>query len=411
MSSNPERLQYLLRRYLQDTGTPMEIREFWNLVSKLDNDAPLKNDLWQFWDSSDSHAFQQDKDWDEVLQRIRQQAKAWEYDQPPGRIKRAIWTKVAVASALLLLLMGGGYWLFKNHTHTPTRVATHEELLKNDIAPGQNRAVLTLGNGAQIILDSARVGQLAQQGITNIVKVNGGQVVYKAQNRSQSAAPQSRMVFNTLSTPRGGQYKIRLPDGTKAWLDAASSITYPVAFNGSQRKVKISGQVYFEVAKNAAWPFIVTVSDRAEVRVLGTHFNISAYPGEKLLKTTVLEGKISIHSFGKDTANVILLPGNQAVVDKLGKLTKRTHVNMESIIAWKNNYFVFNNSSLEDVMRQLSRWYDTEVEYKGAKDVFLNGRFKRNNNLSVALKILQTAANVKFMIVGRKIIVDYKKAR
>ncbi len=421
MSSNPERLRYLFQQYLHDTGTPAEIREFWVLFSELGNDNPIKEDLWRFWDKTDAKATRQHKDWEQLLQRIRQQAKTWENSQTRRRTQRALWGKMAVASVLLMLLLTGGYWVLTNQTNTKTQSADQEAHLQNDRPPGGNRAVLTLGNGTQIILDSVHSGQLAQQGNSNVVKVDNGQIVYTVQNTSPLPLPSkgtNRAVgpeteretpLNTLSTPRGGQYRITLADGTKVWLDAASSIRYPVAFNGHQRKVKVSGQVYFEVAENAALPFIVNVNDRAEILVLGTHFNIKAYPDERKLRTTVLEGKISLRSMTKDTPEVILLPGNQAEIDRNGKLTKRTRVDLESVIAWKNNYFVFNNSSLKEVMRQLSRWYDIEVEYSDTKDVLLNGRFKRSTHLSVALKILQTAANVKFTITGKKIIVDYKE--
>ncbi|HEY0175648.1 MAG TPA: FecR domain-containing protein, partial [Pedobacter sp.] len=241
-----------------------------------------------------------------------------------------------------------GNQVAKTHIQSP---------LINDVAPGGNQAVLTLGNGSKVVLDHKSNGQLAWQGGTLVSKKGNGLLTYAV----SGSAPVNQVSYNTVVTPRGGQYQIVLPDGSKVWLNAASSLKFPTAFSGNTRYVELTGEAYFEIAKNKSMPFIVK-SDDQSIEVLGTHFNINDYREEPEVKTTLLEGRVKASS-GKGT--VFLNPGQQAVVSKAdnsGNIKVLKDVDMEEIIAWKNGNFQFNNADIETVMRQISRWYNVDIE-------------------------------------------------
>jgi transmembrane sensor len=267
---------------------------------------------------------------------------------------------------------------------------------KDDVAPGGNKAVLTLADGSTIALDDAQNGALTQQGSTRVLKQNG-QLAYHP-----AGAQSKQTLYNSIATPRGGQFQVTLPDGTQVWLNAASSIRFPTAFSGSERRVTVSGEAYFEVAKNVEKPFVVQVQ-HSEVHVLGTHFNIMAYTEEDVMRATLLEGSIRFSSGGSSN---ILKPGQQSQLMPDGHVTIENNVNIEEVVAWKNGVFHFERADIESVMRQLSRWYDVEVVYQHSS---LNGLFHadipKNTNLSMALKALELTGKVHFQIEGKKVIV------
>src|SRR5690348_1100170 len=245
MSSNPMRLQYLFQRYLQDTATPDELREFWILFEELAEDDPVKKDLWQLWDGLDPEEQQEKKDWESMLQRIRQQAIEAENEQSSVFRRLPAWRAVA-AAAIILIVAAGASFLFTGKPQKKIAIAeTQRQRFKNDVLPGSNKAMLTLSNGTTIMLNSIHSGVVAQQGNTRILKLNAGQLVYSRQLAIGSQQPVVQ--YNTLSTPRGGQYQLVLPDGSKVWLNAASSIRYPTSFTEKERKVEITGEAYFEV--------------------------------------------------------------------------------------------------------------------------------------------------------------------
>jgi ferric-dicitrate binding protein FerR (iron transport regulator) len=256
-----------------------------------------------------------------------------------------------------------------------------------------------LSDGTAITLDSAANGTIAQQGNAAIVKQAGGQIVYNLQGTAGARqGADGGVMMNTMRTPRGGRYQLALPDGTLVWLNAASSITYPIAFTGRQRSVKISGEVYFEVTKNKEQPFVVDVDGRTTVEVLGTGFDVNAYTDEGSVKTTLLEGSVKV-------GTVLLRPGEQAQLGQKG--TSVVHnVNLDKVMAWKNGLFNFEDVDLKEVMRQLARWYDIEVIYeKGVPNIRFEGEISRNINLSNLLKVL-ARAEVKFRIEeGRRLVV------
>jgi transmembrane sensor len=277
-----------------------------------------------------------------------------------------------------------------------------------DLLPGSNKAILTLANGSKIILDNAGNGNIATQQNAVISKTQNGQVVYNAGRIAEDLTASSTQIIdkviatNIIATPRGGQYQVVLPDGTKVWLNAASSLKFPIAFTGNERNVELTGEAYFEVAKNAAKPFFVKTSTQT-VEVLGTHFNINSYTDEQATKTTLLEGSVKvIGNYGK--LMVKLTPGEQAV-NNTGGINVVHNADIDEAVAWKNGKFLFTNTNLQTIMRQLSRWYDVDVEYRGTvNEKHYNGRISRNVPVSQIFQILKTSG-INFTINGRKIIV------
>jgi transmembrane sensor len=288
-----------------------------------------------------------------ALDEYRQQRR-------PQTIYRRLITRLTAAAAILILLAAASWWLIVRH-NPETPAQSRAERYKNDIAPGGNKAILTLSNGQKIILDSAQQGNLVMQGNVQVSKADSGKLSYHSMGNSTRTA----IVYNTLTTPRGGQYQLVLPDGTKVWLNAASSITYPTAFTGKERKVTLTGEAYLEVAQNARQPFIVGVGD-VSIRVLGTSFNVNAYPDETSINTTLLDGKVQVEQKEKTEKTVVLLPGQQAQVTPSGDhINLIPHADIEQAVAWKNGAFAFRDADLPTVMRQLARWYDIDVEYTG----------------------------------------------
>lgn len=304
------------------------------------------------------------------------------------------WKRVAAAAAIIIVIAGA--FFFYNQTSKKNGQLAGNKPTVTDIIPGGNKAVLTLADGSVVVLDNAQNGTLSQQGNTKVLKLDDGQLAYNTSGNT------TEVLYNTISTPRGGQYRMTLSDGSKVWLNAASSIKFPVAFVGSERKVEMTGEAYFEVANNTAMPFKVNVAGKQEVEVLGTHFNINAYSDEATINTTLLEGKVKVSMPG--VSNVTLKPGQQTVVTNDIKLN--TNIDMEEIMAWKNGKFVFQGLDIQSVMRQVSKWYNVDVEYKGpiTKEEFV-GIISRNVNVSEIIRMLEQTGAVKLEVEGSKIIV------
>ena len=323
-------------------------------------------------------------------------------------IKRFSVMHVAAAAVILILLSAATVFYLSNISKTNlAKVDNKQDQLSNDAAPGSNKAVLTLADGSQIILDNAQNGALSQQGNTKIFKLDAGQLSYKT-NGTQA---NGQLLYNTISTPRGGQYQIILPDGSTVWLNAASSIRFPTAFIGTKRSVELNGEAYFEVTKNTAMPFTVHVNSPTtggdggmDVQVLGTHFNVMAYNEEDALRTTLLEGAVRVT---KGAAVGLLKPGKQAKLDKNAGSIKILDVDVDEAIAWKNGLFLFNNDDIRTIMRQISRWYDVDISFEGdtLKGRNFTGQISRNNNVSQVLKMLELTKEVHFKMTGKNIIV------
>jgi transmembrane sensor len=342
-----------------------------------------------------------------LLQSISQDAMPAE---PAGRIRFMKQNYWWAAAAVLIIFATGAYFFFNKREQQPAIVKTTTPA-KHDVAPGGNKAVLTLANGSAIVLDNAANGTLAQQGDVHVVKLNDGRLIYK-QGEDKTGSPltidHSPLTYNTLSTPKGGQYQLVLPDGSKVWLNAASSITFPTVFAGNERSVKITGEAYFEVAHNPKMPFKVEKGNMV-VEVLGTHFNVNAYDDEDAIKTTLLEGKVKVspHNLPAGVESVVLKPGQQASISQKSQAIPVLTVDTDMVMAWKNGLFHFESADIKTVMRQLSRWYDVEIVYKGTtvKNDPLFVEISRNTNLSDVLKALEVSGSARFSIEGKKIIV------
>lgn len=328
---------------------------------------------------------------DKIIKRVLEKIGSASVVALPDR--RIRWLRKWRWAAVILLLIGAGagFWLTQRHPEPSS--ANSNRLVQNDVGPGSDKAVLTLSDGTTIYLDSVANGAIAQEGKTSIVKQANGRISYHLKGAATEG-----IMMNTMHTPRGGQYRLVLPDGTQVWLNAASSITYPVAFTGKERKVRITGEAYFEVAKNKELPFIVNVDDKSSIEVLGTHFNVNSYADESAIRTTLLEGSVTVNG-------AVLKPGQQARING-ERLTVLNNADIDKVMAWRNGLFNFEDASLEEVMRQLARWYDVEVIYqKGIPDIRFEGEISRNIQLSNLLKVL-ARAEVKFKIEeGRRLVV------
>lgn len=303
----------------------------------------------------------------------------------------------AAASILILLAITCSIYYYNSKEKQDQVLAQSGAKARNSIVPGSNKATLTLANGDVIVLDKEDNGALAKQGAVQIIKLNNGQLAYKADQGNDAGKQPS---FNTLSTPRGGQYQVTLPDGTVVWMNAASSLIFPTAFTGKDRTVKLKGEAYFEVSANEHQPFIVSVNNM-DIQVLGTHFNVMAYEDEQVVKTTLLQGMVKVAA---DNKEVLLKPGQQAKMKRSGEMNI-VPVNVEEAIAWKNGIFSFNDATTQEVMQQIARWYDAEVVYPdGVPKGLFRGEIDRTADISTVLKILEVSG-VRFTVEGHKILV------
>lgn len=303
-------------------------------------------------------------------------------------VRRSWW-----AAAVVCLLAGYAvYHMLSKQKESPASIVQTP-----DIPAGREGAILTLADGSTVLLDSAGNGIIAKQDGTS-VSLQDGRLTY-----DPSGNTGNDIVYNTMNTPRGRQFAITLPDGTRAWLNAASSIRYPTRFTGPERRVSITGEVYFEVNRKAAQPFRVSINDSMEVTVLGTQFNVNAYPDENSINTTLLEGSVLVAA---KKEQILLRPGQQAMLNKNAKGFRVLHPNLSHVMAWKNGQFNFEGAGLQEVMRQLSRWYDIEVVYeKGIPAFEFGGGISRDMKLKELLEVLESA-HIRFRLEsGRKLIV------
>jgi transmembrane sensor len=373
MPDHPSRIEYLLSRYANKSCSREELEELFTYIGEGNHEA-LDRYMEEVYQTNNTVP---ELDFEDIYAQIL---------APAPVVRAGIFTFGRVAAAAVLLLLAGTAYLFTMNKQPEKPIAT---ITHTDIAPGMNKAVLTLGDGSTVTLDSA-----GNQEIKQGIRKQNGQLLYTAQ------AHDGIVHYNKLSTPRGGQFKIVLPDGTKVWLNSASTLRYPTAFTGTQRTVELEGQGYFEVAKNAAQPFKVMVG-HMEVQVLGTDFDIMAYPDESTVNTTLLTGSVQV----KDGQTLKLLtPGQQAVVSADAITVK--NADLKKVTAWKNGLFVFNNMALPAILREMARWYDVEIVYaaKPSEELY-GGGIGRNLNLSGVLDLLEASGYNHFRIEERKVIV------
>ncbi|MCH5719791.1 FecR family protein [Niabella hibiscisoli] len=276
--------------------------------------------------------------------------------------------------------------------------------MAHSIVPGTEKALLKLDDGTVIELDSTGAGNVASEGGSEIVKLKDGTIAYNNVSANQEVK------FNEVSIPAGGSYKLRLPDGTMVWLNAVSSIRFPTRFTGPERKVVVKGEAYFEVAHNKKQPFIVDIPGRQQISVLGTHFNVNAYEDEAAVKTTLIQGSVKVHTLSSGK-NVVLKPGQQTVVRAGRGIETLTGIDVEKVMAWKNGYFDFDQTEISEIMRQVSRWYNANIELDPRlKGLTFSGRLPRKENVQKLLKMFEATSTVRYHVAGNQIKV-YQKNR
>jgi len=393
-----DQLNSLFDKYLNNACTEEELDQLFQLLEDPGQEARARAMLRKQLAQNQKQKGLRDEALKDMLdQRLKKILYAIDdgVEERPGRsFGRNRWLRYA-AAVLVISSAAVMFIYFDREKGYKETASTPVAPIPEPIIAGGNKAILTLADGSTILLDSVSEGLLALQGNTAVTKLSNGQLSYAA-GKEESAT----VLYNTMSTPRGGQYKITLPDGTGVWLNAVSSITYPTAFPEEERKVSISGEVYFEVTHNPRKPFRVEVNDMS-IEVLGTHFNVNAYKDEEAIKTTLLEGSVRV-THGKEKA--VISPGKQATLTPSGNLSV-TEANGDEVIAWKNGSFYFNRTTLPSLMRQLERWYDVEVAYSGSiPKLKFGGEIQRNLPLADVLEILEKA-EVHFKLEERKLTV------
>lgn len=409
-----QHIDQLFEKYLNGNCSTEEWQELLTLISQIEeNDVDtLSAPMLQLWEkarnkelASTALLLERDKIYKAVTQPE-------ESDLSPEVVPvahRVHFLKTAwfrYAAAVILIATGVTIYLVNNDSAIqPTDQNAKKQ--QNDIQPGGDRAILTLADGKKIILDNAANGNLADQGNTKIIKLTSGQLAYNA-SISMRRGVEADPLYNTISTPRGGQYQIVLPDGSKVWLNAASSIKFPTAFTGERREVTVSGEAYMEIVKNTKQPFFVH-TNKATLQVLGTSFNINAYTDEETEKTTLIEGSVKVvrdELSDKKSNQILLKPGQEAVLAPNSQLT--THAaNIERALAWKNGVFQFDQATIPVVMRQLARWYDLEIHYADPMSIVdrsFKGKLQRSLPLSRILKLLEKGG-INFKLEGRTLTV------
>ncbi|AFD05296.1 FecR family protein [Solitalea canadensis] len=335
------------------------------------------------------------------LEREIKNAVDNQLNQYQNGIKRRKLQKLAFkyAAAAILILSVGSYFIISKKQGTKK---TEQELsLATRIVPGGNNAILTLADGSTVVLNDIKNGVVANENNAVITKNGDDQIVYTLNKNSSSV----KVSQNVLATPKGGTYHVVLPDGTKVWLNAASSLTYPTEFIGKERIVKVNGEAYFEVAHNETKPFKVIAANQ-EVAVLGTHFNVNSYASEAAVKTTLLQGSVRVslieNERTKQTSVVILKPGQQSLSNQYLVVQQ---ADIKQVMGWKNGDFIFKRAPLDEIMRELERWYDIEVEFTTdiRIDRTYSGLLSRSKNLATVLKMLKSTGQIKFEIEGKKI--------
>jgi ferric-dicitrate binding protein FerR (iron transport regulator) len=388
------KIHYLFERYYQQIASPEEKAELMELLDNVDDDelAGLTRAAWENQGTSQP-LFTEAKS-KEILHKILQGEISSGY-APVIKMNRRGFYWLRIVAAVFILSLGVGSYFFFNRNAAPHFAISPIKAVQDIAAPTSAHAVITLINGKQITLDSAVDGLLTLQENVQTIKLSDGAIAYSG------AATQ--LFYNTLSNPRGSQpIRIRLADRSMVWLNAESSLRYPVAFTGNERKVEITGEAYFEISHNVPLPFVVQKGNM-KVNVLGTHFNVSAYDNEGEIKVTLLEGRVKVD---KGTNEQLLSSGEQARLSPDDRIIRNKNADIRQVMAWKEGLFKFKDTNIEAIMRQVSRWYDVEIQYRGDfSNLNFGGTISRKANVSELLKLLEATESVRFIIEGRKIIV------
>lgn len=400
-----EQLNNLLLEYVNHTIKKEDYIILMDLVCHTKHDSELYVFMNQVWDRQSMTQSFTDFQSEVLYKRITTDQRFTNDNTivlPIVRKETSVYKLWKVASAAIILITAAVslYFYFNN-----TPISVKDELSHHHIPPGGNKAILTLSSGEQIVLTNADNGKLAEQAGVSITKAADGQLVYSVSNTGQASNSENTSLanqYNIIETPIGGQYQVRLPDGTQVWLNAASSLKFPAYFSPKgKRQVALTGEAYFEVAHNKKQPFVVNTARQA-VTVLGTHFNINTYTDEPFVKTTLLAGSVSITA---NTHTVMLRPGQESLLNSKNQVVVNT-ADLESAIAWKNGKFIYNNEDLHSIMRKLSRWYNVEIVYKGDfTGRAFDGSVSRFNTVAEVLRKFELTNNLHFKIEGRRITV------
>lgn len=390
-SEHADRIKFLIAGFIRETLTEPEQDELDAWVSASEENLLLFEDLTDVNNVEENLKFLDEVNTEKALRRIKVKAGI---RNRTGRTAR-LWSYGIAASVILAI---GVFAVLK---WTEGGVARDDEKIiagQPDIAPGVNKAVLTTADGSTISLADAAHGFLRDENGTTITITATGELTYTNGKSAEGAGT----TFNTLSTPRGGQYKVVLPDGSRVWLNAASSLKYPTAFTGPDREVELTGEAFFEVTKNTAFPFKVKLPDASVVEVLGTSFNVMTYDDEINQQTTLIEGSVKLSGHNSE---MMIKPGEQALVDKEGRVSINRSVNTGEITAWVEGNFEFRNASLETIMRQVQRWYDVEVVYQARVNHEFTVDVSRGEPVSRLLRLLELTNRVHFKIENKRIYV------
>lgn len=392
------RLEYLFNSYVYRNCSLQEEEELMELLAQSENKSQVQKLLDKIIEDTESENSMPEKAAAFILQNILEKDKI---PVPAVERRKTVfmgWLRMVAAAILVLFISGAAYWVIsnQNNKHATASLVNHNRKTEK-ILPGGDHAILTMADGSRIVLDSVQNG-IIQRGNASISK-KGGLLVY---DESSPAKKATAVVYNTLTTPRGGQYKLILADGSKVWLNASSSLYFPTAFSGKERNVELTGEAYFEVAKNKEKPFHVNVNGM-QVEVLGTHFNVNAYADENSIKTSLLEGSVKIK---RGSLSGLLKPGQQGILENNDNDFKIKRADMDEVVAWKNGLFQFDGANIKTIMFEISRWYNMQIVYDGkVPERSFVGKISRDAQLSDVLKILELSS-VKFKVEGRKIIVQ-----
>lgn len=389
------RLTYLFNSYYNKTASAQERAEFLGIVAGSQHDEQLRGLLTEKWLKYENKREVLDAgQTDQMLSAILQFTPDVHHRIPEKQpIKQLM--RYSAAAVIFLVMAVGIYALFAPQSSVSESALLTKNERKEIIQQGSKKAILTLGDGSEVVLDTVNQNLAIRQGNARISKQSLSTLAYHTEQASVR-----QVVYNTLSTPKGGQYQVILPDQTKVWLNSASSIRFPTQFKGKERRVTVTGEAYFEVSKNPDMPFKITANN-TQVEVLGTHFNLMAYSDEVSVNTFLLEGSVRVSSRSETK---VLVPGQESRINTDGKLHIGT-AEEDEVLAWKNGWFNFNKCDIQMVMRQISRWYDVEVEYRSQIPAgHFSGVVSQANEISKVLDILRTGG-VNFKTEGRKIIV------
>jgi len=397
-----EKLRELLLQYFENSISKTDCKELLNYLDAVDHQeiAPIVDEL--LLSLPDTNRLER-TDADAIYNAIHSDPRFSEIDKTVKRTGGIPKRWYLVAATVFLFLSVSLLYFKTTNTGRETKTVATGSKSSIGIKPGSKKATLTLPDGEVIDLEAQNQGMLHVNSKANIRKVKSGQIVYQSGQPSESDyGNRNKLSFNDLKTPKGGEYQITLVDGTRVWLNSASSLRFPSSFSGGRRQVILSGEAYFEVAKNAAMPFVVSIG-QTEIKVLGTHFNVSGYNDDDITTTTLLEGSVQLTN-GKNQR--ILNPGQQAAISKSLGGIQISQGDIAQAMAWKNGYFRFDDQDIRGIMKQVSRWYDVEVEFKGKEmsNKQFGGTFYRSKGIGELLSHLeQLDNNIHFKIIGRRI--------